>query len=185
MDDNDTNRRIPAADVSELENESRRGSRMQRTRLEQLRHASETGPPFDLVLTDASMPDGRWLHARPHIHQDNKISSVVVMMLTSLDQTATSKDLERLGIRSFLVKPVKQSDLMDAIMLAMDGRRTDTSAVPADPGVAPVTLPPLRILLAEDSLANQKLAIGLLKRWGHSTTVANNGAEAVDHGRAR
>jgi len=179
VDDNDTNRRIllrmcqnwrmnPVAVPNAAD------------ALEQLRHASETGPPFDLVLTDASMPDVDGFTLASHIHQDNKISSVVVMMLTSLDQTATSKDLERLGIRSFLVKPVKQSDLLDAIMLAMDGRRTDTSAVPADPGLAPITLPPLRILLAEDSLANQKLAIGLLKRWGHSTTVANNGAEAVD-----
>ena len=178
VDDNDTNRRIllrmcqnwrmnPVAVANAAD------------ALEQLRHASETGPPFDLVLTDASMPDVDGFTLASHIHQDNKISSVVVMMLTSLDQAATSKDLERLGIRSFLVKPVKQSDLLDAIMLAMDGRRTDSPA-PADTQQAPITLPPLRILLAEDSLANQKLAIGLLKRWGHSTTVANNGAEAVD-----
>lgn len=178
VDDNDTNRRIllrmcqnwrmnPVAVPNAAD------------ALEQLRHASETGPPFDLVLTDASMPDVDGFTLASHIHQDNKISSVVVMMLTSLDQAATSKDLERLGIRSFLVKPVKQSDLLDAIMLAMDGRRTDSPA-PTDTQLASVTLPPLRILLAEDSLANQKLAIGLLKRWGHTTTVANNGAEAVN-----
>lgn len=177
VDDNDTNRRIllrmcqnwkmnPIAVANAAD------------ALDQLRQASEAGPPFDLVLTDASMPDVDGFTLASHIHQDDKISSVVVMMLTSLDQATGSKDLERLGIRSFLVKPVKQSDLLDAIMLAMDGRRTDQPA-PVEIQATAATLRPLRILLAEDSLANQKLAIGLLKRWGHSTTVANNGAEAV------
>ncbi len=177
VDDNDTNRRIllrmcqnwrmtpiAVADATSA--------------LDQLRKASETGPPFDLVLTDASMPDIDGFTLASHIQQDRKIGSVVVMMLTSLDQTHGTKDLERLGIKSFLVKPVKQSDLLDAIMLAMDGRRSDSPA-PIEVQQTAAQLPPLQVLLAEDSLANQKLAIGLLKRWGHTVTVANNGREAV------
>ena len=177
VDDNDTNRRIllrmcqnwrmtpiAVADATAA--------------LDQLRKASETGPPFDLVLTDASMPDIDGFTLASHIQQDRKIGSVVVMMLTSLDQTHGAKDLERLGIKSFLVKPVKQSDLLDAIMLAMDGRRSDSPA-PVEIQQTAAQLPPLQVLLAEDSLANQKLAIGLLKRWGHTVTVANNGREAV------
>ena len=177
VDDNDTNRRIllrmcqnwrmtpiAVADATAA--------------LDQLRKASETGPPFDLVLTDASMPDIDGFTLASHIQQDRKIGSVVVMMLTSLDQTHGAKELERLGIKSFLVKPVKQSDLLDAIMLAMDGRRSDSPA-PVEIQQTAAQLPPLQVLLAEDSLANQKLAIGLLKRWGHTVTVANNGREAV------
>ena len=177
VDDNDTNRRIllrmcqnwrmnpvAVADATSA--------------LDQLRQASVAGPPFDLVLTDASMPDIDGFTLASHIQLDRKIGSVVVMMLTSLDQTHGSKDLERLGIKSFLVKPVKQSDLLDAIMLAMDGRRSD-SPPPVELQQTASQLPPLQVLLAEDSLANQKLAIGLLKRWGHTVTVANNGKEAV------
>ena len=177
VDDNDTNRRIllrmcqnwrmtpiAVADATAA--------------LDQLRKASETGPPFDLVLTDASMPDIDGFTLASHIQQDRKIGSVVVMMLTSLDQTHGAKELERLGIKSFLVKPVKQSDLLDAIMLAMDGRRSDSPA-PVEIQQTAAQLPPLQVLLADDSLANQKLAIGLLKRWGHTVTVANNGREAV------
>jgi len=178
VDDNDTNRRIllrmcqnwrmhpiAVADATSA--------------LDHLRLASLTGPPFDLVLTDASMPDVDGFTLASHIRQDDKISSVVVMMLTSLDQMHGAQELIQLGIRSYLVKPVKQSDLFDAIMLAMDGRRNDRPN-PVEVQQSASKLPPLKILLAEDSLANQKLAIGLLKRWGHTTTVANNGREAVD-----
>ena len=177
VDDNDTNRRIllrmcqnwhmhpiAVADATAA--------------LEQLRMASETGPPFDLVLTDASMPDVDGFTLAAHIQQDDKISSVVVMMLTSLDQVHGTRDLPAMGIKSFLVKPVKQSDLFDAIMLAMVGRRSERPA-PTEIQQTALLLPPLKILLAEDSLANQKLAIGLLKRWGHTVQVANNGREAV------
>ncbi len=178
VDDNDTNRRIllrmcqnwhmhPIAVPDAT------------SALEQLRRASETGPPFDLVLTDASMPDIDGFTLASHIHQDDKISSVVVMMLTSLDQVHGPQDLSAIGIKSFLVKPVKQSDLFDSIMQAMIGRPGNRQA-PVAPPPAACPLPPLNILLAEDSLANQKLAIGLLKRWGHTVTVANNGREAVD-----
>ena len=178
VDDNDTNRRIL---LRMCENWHMHPIAVPDATLalEQLRKASETGPPFDLVLTDASMPDVDGFTLASHIHQDDKISSVVVMMLTSLDQSHGAKDLSLLGIKSFLVKPVKQSDLFDAIMQAMVGRPNDRPA-PVDSTSSTVQLPPLKILLAEDSLANQKLAIGLLKRWGHSVTVANNGREAVD-----
>ncbi len=178
VDDNDTNRRIllrmcqnwqmnpiAVADAPSA--------------LDQLRRASEAGPPFDLVLTDASMPDVDGFTLASHIRQDRKISSVVVMMLTSLDQTHGAQELAQLGIKSFLVKPVKQSDLLDAIMLSMDGRRSERP-VPAEQQKPVLQLPPLQILLAEDSLANQKLAIGLLRRWGHFISVANNGRQAVD-----
>ncbi len=178
VDDNDTNRRILMRMCQNW--------RMQptavgdaATALELLRQASKSGPPFDLVLTDASMPEVDGFTLASHIRQDNKIASVIVMMLTSLDQKQGTQELSNLGIRSYLVKPVKQSDLFDAIMQAMDGRRSDRPA-PVELQQTASHLPSLSVLLAEDSLANQKLAIGLLKRWGHTVTVANNGREAVD-----
>ena len=178
VDDNDTNRRIL---LKMCQNWQMQPTAVgdAATALEILRLASKSGPPFDLVLTDASMPEVDGFTLASHIRQDDKISSVIVMMLTSLDQKQGTQELDSLGIRSYLVKPVKQSDLFDAIMQAMDGRRLDRPA-PVELQQTASQLPPLSILLAEDSLANQKLAIGLLKRWGHTVTVANNGREAVD-----
>jgi CheY-like chemotaxis protein len=148
------------------------------TGLELLRKAARQGPAFDLVITDASMPDVDGFTFADHIHQDSQIRSTLVMMLTSLDRMGDATRCDELGIKSYLIKPVKQSDLFDAIVLALEGERRGPAVSP----IAPETLPrlkPLNVLLAEDSLANQKLAKGLLTRWGHHLTIVNNGLEAV------
>src|SRR5262249_43471089 len=79
-----------------------------------------------------------------------------------------------------LVKPVKQSELLDTI-LAVIGETLSERLTAAGAG-APVVpkIRPLRILLAEDGLANQKPALGLRQRWGHTVTGANNGRGAVE-----
>jgi CheY-like chemotaxis protein len=100
------------------------------------------------------------------------------MMLTSLDRMGDASRCEELGIKSYLIKPVKQSDLFDAIVLALEGERRGP-VKSADGDEAIPAIKPLSILLAEDSLANQKLAKGLLSRWGHELTIVNNGLEAV------
>jgi two-component system, sensor histidine kinase and response regulator len=148
------------------------------TALELLRKAARQGPAYDLVITDASMPDVDGFTFADHIHQDSAIRSTLVMMLTSLDRMGDASRCDELGIKSYLIKPVKQSDLFDAIVLALEGERRGPTVSP----IAPETLPRLRslnVLLAEDSLANQKLAKGLLTRWGHHLTIVNNGLEAV------
>jgi CheY-like chemotaxis protein/HPt (histidine-containing phosphotransfer) domain-containing protein len=83
-----------------------------------------------------------------------------------------------MGIAGYLVKPVKQSELFDAIVAALGvtSVESDKDAIATDAGGS---VRPLRILLAEDSLPNQKLAVGLLTKWGHVVTVASNGREAV------
>lgn len=178
VDDNATNRTI-------LE-EVCRNWRMQpscvagaREALQKLRTAVETGEPFQLVLTDASMPDVDGFQLCEQISEDPSLSSTIVMMLTSLDRQGDARRCEELGLSAYLLKPIKQSELLDTITLGMGTHPTvaDTNEEVLE---AAIDLPPLRLLLAEDSLANQKLAIGLLSRWGHNLTVVNNGREAVE-----
>src|SRR5262249_9611301 len=76
-------------------------------------------------------------------------------------------------------KPVKPSDLLDAIMLVLAAKTTDQS-IPATRTAVPKTTIPLRILLAEDGLTNQRFAVDLLENRGHSVAIANNGREAVE-----
>src|SRR5262249_27464696 len=78
-----------------------------------------------------------------------------------------------------LTKPVKPSDLLDAITLVLGGGSVQQSTPQKGPTVSR-TIRPLRILLAEDGLTNQRFAVDLLEKWGHSVVIANNGREAVE-----
>jgi two-component system, sensor histidine kinase and response regulator len=176
VDDNQTNRQI-LQEMCTNWNMSPTAVADAPSALEEIRRQNEQGEPFGLILTDASMPHVDGFTLAEQIQEDDEIDSTVVMMLTSLDRRHDVKRCEELGIRAYLTKPIKQSDLFNAIISVLD-----ISLPPPefpDQGELPRTRP-LRILLAEDSLANQKLAVGLLSKWGHSVTVANNGREAID-----
>ena len=132
------------------------------------------------MLTDAHMPGMSGFTLAEKIRGDPELGGTVIMMLTSGDRPDDVARCEELGIAAYLMKPVKQSELLEATMLAMGivgagGRRTPASQRRAAPQVAA----PLQILLAEDSLVNQKLAVALLETHGHAVTVVGNGREAV------
>ncbi len=144
-----------------------------------LREARDQGDAFRLVITDGQMPEVDGFTLAEWIKRDPTLAESVIMMLTSGDQHGSVARCERLGIAAYLLKPAKQSELFDAIMLTLHPpvAGEPIQEAPAD---APITgFQLLRILLAEDSLVNQKLAIGLLERQGHTVSIANNGKEAV------
>ncbi len=141
-----------------------------------LRAAQAAGEPFGLVLTDAHMPQMDGLTLAEQIRQDPAAHSTVIMMLTSGDRPEDLPRCEQLGIAAYLLKPIKQSELLEAIQFALGmgaPRKPMAQAVQRSPSRT------LRILLAEDSLVNQKLAIALLQEQGHHVTVVRNGREAV------
>ena len=145
-----------------------------------LREAFRSGRPYELVLTDANMPEMDGFSLGEQIKQDAELDSTIVMMLTSGDRTGDVRRCEEIGIAAHLLKPVKHSELFDAIAMAL-GITVPEDAVSGESGERqPVGLPPLRVLVVEDSLVNQKLAIGLLEKHGHAVIVANNGKEAIE-----
>ncbi len=130
-----------------------------------------------MILTDVNMPEMDGFMLAEHVKSDAELGSTVIMMLTSGDRPGDVARCEELGAAAYLMKPIKQSELFDAIVSALgiispdqaeDGKHRQLDRIPH-----------LNILLAEDSLANQKLAVGVLEKWGHSVQVANNGREAV------
>ena len=143
-----------------------------------LREAFLAGKMFPLVLTDANMPDHDGFTLAERIKQDPELSSTVIMMLTSGDRPGDISRCNELSVAAYLLKPVKQSELFDAIVMAL-GVTAAEDDYRADNGEPHESIPPLRILLAEDSLVNQKLAIGLLERHGHTVVVANHGREVL------
>jgi two-component system sensor histidine kinase/response regulator len=102
------------------------------------------------------------------------------MMLSSSGQHNEASRCRTLGVSAYLTKPIPAADLHDAICRVL---RPMLAPQPvARPTVAPesgVAVRPLRILLVEDNVVNQRVALGLLKKGGHEVTVANNGLQAL------
>jgi CheY-like chemotaxis protein len=115
------------------------------------------------------------------IKQDARLAKSAVIMLTSAGFRGDSARCRELGIDGYLTKPIKRSDLLEAIKLVL-GSETGPEA-----SASLVTLHSLReqrarlkILLAEDNRVNQVLAVRLLEKRGHEVTVAGNGLEALE-----
>ena len=146
-----------------------------------LEAARKSGKPFPLALVDYMMPgmDGFELVERIKLNPD--LADTKIIMLTSAGQRGDAARCVRLGIIGYLLKPVKQSDLLNAISGALCADTTHT-ATPAL--ITRHTLKQskhkLNILLAEDNPVNQKFAERLLNKMGHDVVVAATGKQAVD-----
>ena len=142
-----------------------------------LQQAQQASQPFRLLVTDCNMPDVDGFMLTERINQSAELRRPEIIMLTSGDRPGDAARCKQLGIAGHLMKPVKQSELLDLTMRVLGSAAAAEAAPTAEE--PPVVLRPLRILLAEDSLFNQKLAVGLLEKQGHSVFVANNGSEAI------
>jgi two-component system sensor histidine kinase/response regulator len=145
---------------------------------ELLHDAVRAGSPLPIVLSDVNMPAVDGFEFVERCRRDEALQSTVFIMLTSATRTGDAALGKKLRIAAQLVKPVKQSELYDALMEGL-GIAAPTLESDKQTASAPAS-GPLRILLAEDSVPNQKLAIGLLSKWGYTTVVAVNGQQAVD-----
>ncbi len=177
IDDNATNRRILEEVVTSWGMIPVAGNSVQEG-LSLLREATAAGRRFELLLTDINMPvqDGFELIAQ--VRKDQQLAETIIIVLTSGERPDDSRNCDKYDVAQRLLKPVKQSELFDAIVAALGGvEETDSGSVLDE---EPPATRPLRILLAEDSLVNQKLAVGLLERHGHQLTVTNNGQEAIN-----
>jgi CheY-like chemotaxis protein len=112
------------------------------------------------------------------IKQDPQLASAAIMMLTSTDQKTDVERCRQLGVSVHLLKPVKPTELRQAILRALrrDEQRDQQSTLPTP---SPLGHRHLRILLAEDNPVNQKLAVRLLEKWGHAVVVVGTGQDAL------
>jgi signal transduction histidine kinase/DNA-binding response OmpR family regulator len=148
-----------------------------------LHRAAREKRPYPLVIVDRHMPEMDGFMLLERVHADPDLESTAIMMLTSGDHPEDSGRCQELGVAEYAVKPVSQAELLRLILRALG--KFSKEETPVAPRALPVIQPvapcaPLRILLAEDNVFNQKVALGLLGRMGHNVTVANNGLEAVE-----
>jgi two-component system sensor kinase len=147
--------------------------------LARMTQASAAGSPFRLALLDVMMPgmDGFTLAER--IRENPAWSECALIILSSAGQTPDPLLTRKLAIARSMTKPVKQADLLDAIITALSNHRIEEDVGDASPSIRKTTTGPMRILLAEDGLVNQQVAIGLLELRGHRVSIANNGHEVL------
>ena len=148
--------------------------------LTMLQEADRSRPAFALLLVDAQMPDMDGFTLVERVRQQADLCKITIMMLTSSGQRGDAARCRRLGIAAYLVKPIVQSQLLDAILNVLGTRAQQ--ACPA-PLVTRHSLREgqrsLRVLLAEDNVVNQVLACRLLEKQGHTVVVAGDGRKAL------
>ena len=135
--------------------------------------------PFELAILDMQMPDMDGVSLAAHIHALANYRGLPLVMLSSIGEQVRAK--EQTEFSAFLNKPIKQSQLYDTLVQVLTQRPVSVSLTETqhsfDSRLA--SRLPLRILLVEDVVVNQKVARQMLQRLGYRIDVANNGQEAL------
>jgi signal transduction histidine kinase/CheY-like chemotaxis protein len=133
------------------------------------------GERFDVVLLDMQIPEMGNIELAAKIHALDGCQSIPLVMLASARREFADHDFARV-----LIKPVKAAQLRDALVKVLGGTSIDTAKHTLEVDKQLAQRCPLKILLAEDNVVNQKVAIKILDRMGYRVDVASNGKEAVD-----
>jgi two-component system, sensor histidine kinase and response regulator len=146
-----------------------------------LKEALSVGTAFSLILIDAQMPEMDGFALAEYIKRNPNYRAATIMMLSSAGQRGDALRCRELGIAAYLTKPVQQTELMEAMLIALgtrakgDGKNALVTRHSLREGQTH-----LRILLAEDNAVNQLVALRLLEKSGHTVTVAANGRKALE-----
>ncbi|MEG4988512.1 PAS domain S-box protein [Microcoleus sp. BR0-C5] len=143
----------------------------------------ETGEAFDLAILDMQMPQMDGLTLASVIHQHPKCHRLPLVLLTSMGYPEASSSALSTHFAACLSKPIKQSQLYQILIHVLQGQpKKVQQQVPRSvvDDMKLVERLPLRILLAEDHLVNQKVALLLLERLGYRADIAANGLEVLE-----
>jgi CheY-like chemotaxis protein/HPt (histidine-containing phosphotransfer) domain-containing protein len=175
VDDNETNRRILGAYLDAW------GMAVQMTGLPREALAwIQAGEPFDVGILDMHMPEMDGVALARAIREHRTAATLPLLLFTSLGRREAGA--ESVGFSAHLTKPIKPSQVFDALAGVLAGQPTRVekrapSRLELDPEMAHHH--PLRILLAEDNVVNQKLVLRLLEQMGYRADLAANGLEAI------
>jgi PAS domain S-box-containing protein len=178
VDDNFTNRRVLQGMLNRW---GMRPTAVEsgRQALQALEIAKSTGRAFPLILLDGQMPEMDGFTLADLIQKDPELVGAAIMMLTSVGHVGDAARCRELGVAGYLVKPIRQGELLNSI-------RHVLQKAPRDQAIPLLTRHTLReaqnrarVLLAEDNLVNQTLAVRVLEKRGYVVTVAGDGQAAI------
>jgi signal transduction histidine kinase/DNA-binding response OmpR family regulator/putative methionine-R-sulfoxide reductase with GAF domain len=173
VDDNATNRRVLALQTGKWGMQSTDADSPQ----EALRRL-ETGEEFDLAILDMHMPEMDGVALARLVRE--RRPKLPLVLFSSLGRREAG-DADKL-FDAYLAKPIRQSQLFDTLVGLLVGETAPKQVAPAKSQIDPTMASrhPLRILLAEDNVVNQKLALRILQQMGYRADLASNGLEAVE-----
>ena len=150
-----------------------------------LRGAAAKRQPFDILVLALEMPGADSLAVAQEIRADGQLAQTRLVMVTSLGLHLDAEAWRRVGIDGYLVKPVKRSRLLEclgSVMRHAPGEREAVAAsgVLAERNAAPIPRHPVRILIAEDNVVNQRIALRQLKKLGYTADAVADGQEAIE-----
>ncbi len=153
--------------------------------LSQMEIAADQNDSFSLAIFDMNLPDMDIEMLVNQIKQNKALCSTRIITLTASGYRGDGLKMKALGIDGYFNKPIKQSDLYNAIVTVMGMHLKNDEPGHEKTMVTQYTLKEsekqnLRILLAEDNKINRKVAVNLLKKFGYHAEIATNGKEAVD-----
>ncbi|MBI5380327.1 MAG: response regulator [Opitutae bacterium] len=152
------------------------------TALHKLHEAAAHDAPFHLAVLDMLMPEKDGATLGREIKNDPVLRRTELIMLTSSRRPGDRQLLQEIGFAAFLFKPVKQAQLLEALVTASTRGEVGANAAPATTPATPVAPPVeqrLRILLAEDNKTNQLVALGILRKLGYRADAVANGQEVL------
>ena len=137
--------------------------------------------PYDLVVLDWYMPEMDGLTLAREIQAIDRLRGLPLVMLSSVGQDESKQTTAAVGITCHLTKPVRRSQLFDCLMQVLNNRYTDAVPHPVELTEAQNADTPLngRVLLAEDNLVNQEVALRMLEMLGCDVEVAEDGQLAL------
>jgi CheY-like chemotaxis protein len=146
--------------------------------LAELTRSAAADEPYDLILLDFMMPEIDGFQFVERIREDERLSDVPIIIASSANEAGHAERGRELGIFRYLTKPVIHSELLSTLQRVWSVEALPTEDMPLRSESK--TESQQKILLAEDGLVNQKVAVGLLEKQGHLVDVADNGKAAVD-----
>jgi len=181
VDDNATNRRLLALMFSSWKCRYEIVPDAQ-TALIKLQQAVRENDPFHIVITDMLMPEINGEQLGMQIKQQTEFKDIPLIMMTSLGARGDVKRLEKIGFAGYLTKPLKQSQLFDCLVTVLN-KQQENNAEP-EKMIIRHTLAESRhasakILLAEDNVINQRVALRLLNKMGYRVETVLNGEKAL------
>lgn len=149
-----------------------------REALGKLQEAQQEGRRYDILLVDGSLPDYSWLQFVAKLEAMRDTVGTTIMMLTALDRAAEMMGSQRLNILAYVIKPVRRSELWNALSSA--GQKLAMPAVEPPPAVGPVPAASSpQILLAEDAEDNRLVVLTYLKNLSCRIDIAQDGRAAL------